>query len=679
MPPKSVSFSLPALHVSSTGLVNSSSKEAQEAAVVSTTFPFHVAQNFPCHAAEGNTSGTSSAGCELESQLQTPTSYAAAHRPITTKSLPALFGSPQQTHDMTSDIPKASTRLDVEGNVGNVHGTDFAASSLEGIDIEQLALQMGPPIINIEQDEQHETGNSSHATTRNKIGQVHDSTPAALNSSGTPKMLARVAMGRSTRGDMGRYQLCPMDNMSFTECVAQMLKGATVYQQWKNIFRKPKESTIWLTPDMKQIRYRTPRKGCFSIEAAMELAMVRGIEGSLRDVKITIEAQKKPVEFSFQSRVVAEVWLCGLCCLIPELVIVRCGKKIMELPRGYHPLRDEWEGKPIVSRKCQHGYILLSTLGRGSVGKVKLALGRPDLQFYAVKLRPKGNLRWNGFYKPSDGHFDPEEDELREAVLLRGLDHENIVRFKTTFNHAGKDFKCMVVEYLARGPIMNADKLTGEVPIAEDRARIMFMDVVCGLEYLHRNNIVHRDIKPSNLLQAGDGTVKISDFGSAVKYVDGESHDHTNSYGSPIFTAPELCNNDNRTVCPCPSAACYASDIWSLGVSLFFMIFGQAPFIANSRLDIFDAICNQPLVFPEKSKASREVKMLLKQMLIKQPTDRISFDGILRSEWLRGQTEVARKMAKLRTSLLERGASEASVDVGDWADSFSTFQRPPNS
>lgn len=151
---------------------------------------------------------------------------------------------------------------------------------------------------------------------------------------------------------------------------------------------------------------------------------------------------------------------------------------------------------------------MLGGIGRGSFGKVKLALSTVDKRFYAVKVI--ANVKKNG--------LSISMGNRNEQAVLRKLNHPNIVRHRDILVDAEKDGYIVAVEYMARGVVMDSSKMEGVKPLSEEGVREIMRDVVAGLGYLHFQSIAHRDIKPDHLLRCGDGTVKISDFGEARKY-----------------------------------------------------------------------------------------------------------------------------------------------------------------
>lgn len=150
-------------------------------------------------------------------------------------------------------------------------------------------------------------------------------------------------------------------------------------------------------------------------------------------------------------------------------------------------------------------------------------------------------------------------------------------------------------------------------------SRCAFRDAVLGIEYLHYQGIVHRDIKPANLLVSGSHQVKISDFG--VSYLgrpirDGDEEqvgetdakelddgrELSKTVGTPAFYAPELCYTGDEfeaTVGSVPKIT-GAIDVWSLGVTLYGMIFGRLPFVADDEFALFQTIVKNPVFIPSK-------------------------------------------------------------------------------
>jgi hypothetical protein len=431
--------------------------------------------------------------------------------------------------------------------------------------------------------------------------------------------------------------------LTFLECVVELLKGSNCLKR-KNLVMV-NESRVWLTSDMSTVRYRIKSKKGPWLEDEFLVSKVRKVKTADREIAIVVD-EKKSVEFILPSREKACIWLSGLCCLVPTRASIKTKHKhVTEHRENYDPLLDSWNGKPLASRKWFKQYILLGSIGRGAFGKVKLALSRDDRRFYAVKVLSKAMMRKQNrnsafSHQDSPGGGDPGGDsaaDIPEVTVMRNLDHPNVVKLMDTFDDVENDRYFIVLEFLALGPVMNSSKLTGAAPMDGDRVRSIFLDSVEGLMYLHSRGVVHRDFKPENLLLAGDETAKISDFGSAKAYDEtalssaDDGGGHGTTVGTPAFTAPELCLSEKSPHAP---AIPFAADIWSLGVTLFYMWYGQAPFLARSVFEMYDAICTQPLEFPEARGATAALRDLLTIMLEKDPGKRATFRKILQSPWL---------------------------------------------
>ncbi|KAI9375402.1 kinase-like domain-containing protein [Aspergillus egyptiacus] len=150
-------------------------------------------------------------------------------------------------------------------------------------------------------------------------------------------------------------------------------------------------------------------------------------------------------------------------------------------------------------------------------------------------------------------------------------------------------------------------------------ARNAFRDSLLGLEYLHYQGIIHRDIKPANLLVTSNHRVKISDFGVSylgrpIRDEDEEQIGETDAtelddarelsktVGTPAFYAPELCYTGDDFVNSLGGAPRItgAIDVWSLGVTLYGMIFGRLPFVSDDEYSMFQTIVKQDVFIPRK-------------------------------------------------------------------------------
>lgn len=434
---------------------------------------------------------------------------------------------------------------------------------------------------------------------------------------------------------------------SVLDCVVDLLKGTRA--QKRKMLRRYGERWIWLGEDLLSLNWKSKKRGVD--HGRLNLTKVKKLRSQDRELIVeTNDSRKLTLYLSTKDE--STTWLTGLSCLVPKKAKVTESHKVLKERINYDPLRDSWRGKAVATRKHVNEYIVLGGIGRGSFGKVKLALSTVDKRFYAVKVI--SNVKKNGLAS-SMGNAE-------EQAVLRKLDHPNIVRHRDIMFDPERDGYCVVVEYMARGVVIDSSKLEGVKPLSEDGVREIMRDVVAGLEYLHYQRIAHRDIKPDNLLRCGDGTVKMSDFGEARMY-DVTSEDPRSKSaapGTPAFIAPELCMSERSPKAPPES---YAADIWSLGASLFYMVYGRAPFLAKSVFEIYDCICTQRLRFPEQPKVSRKLKDLIKKMLVKEPKNRATLQDVARHAWFGDRVVQRQELKKIRITPSD---VESAIGVATW-------------
>ena len=159
----------------------------------------------------------------------------------------------------------------------------------------------------------------------------------------------------------------------------------------------------------------------------------------------------------------------------------------------------------------------------------------------------------------------------------------------------------MVMEYVAGGELF--DYIVKHGKLKEEDARRFFQQIISGVDYCHRHNVVHRDLKPENLLLDQSLNVKIADFGLSNMMTDGEFL--RTSCGSPNYAAPEVI-----------SGKLYAGpevDIWSCGVVLYALLCGTLPFDDEHVTTLFRKIKSG--VFPIPDYLNKSVVSLLCHML----------------------------------------------------------------
>lgn len=188
-----------------------------------------------------------------------------------------------------------------------------------------------------------------------------------------------------------------------------------------------------------------------------------------------------------------------------------------------------------------------------------------------------------------------------EAKLMASLDHPNITKV-IDFDEQPQQLS-IVMEYL-NGEDLN-QKIKRKGPLSENEITDVFYQTLSAFQYAHEKGIVHRDIKPSNIFILPNGHVKILDFGIAKLFGQGNEMTQTGTQmGTPIYMSPEQVKAEKSID--------HRSDIYTLGVTMFFAINGKPPYNSNtdSQFDIFTKIVYE--VLPEFSIQSKFKEIVLK-------------------------------------------------------------------
>jgi eukaryotic-like serine/threonine-protein kinase len=247
-------------------------------------------------------------------------------------------------------------------------------------------------------------------------------------------------------------------------------------------------------------------------------------------------------------------------------------------------------------------YELLETAGRGGFGVVWRACDTLLQRHVAVK-----EIHIPGFLNDED-RAGLREKVLKEARAAARLDHPGAV---TVFDVIDDDGHPVIVMELVEAP--NLRELVQEQgPLAPAEAARIGLEVLEVLDAAHRHGIVHRDVKPGNVMVAESGRVRLGDFGVAAILDDPTVTTSGAITGSPAYMAPEQATN---------KGAVPASDLWSLGATLYFAVEGRPPFDKGAPLPTLTSIVQDPPRPPERAGALGPV---LEGLLVKDPEARLS-------------------------------------------------------
>ena len=208
----------------------------------------------------------------------------------------------------------------------------------------------------------------------------------------------------------------------------------------------------------------------------------------------------------------------------------------------------------------------------------------------------------------------------RETKIMKNLNHPNIVRLYDTIIDDTTDNIYLVLEYFSRGDF---SKFLKKRPLKEKYAKKYLKQLASGLKYLLENKIIHRDLKPQNILVTNLGDIKITDFGFA-RYFDNDMVIQT-ICGSPLYMAPEIMKNKKYDL---------KSDLWSVGIILYEMLVGQAPFRAKNIFELMRHIEKNEVKIPRETNISDSCLDLLLKLLKKNPEERLDWNDFFLHPWL---------------------------------------------
>lgn len=229
-------------------------------------------------------------------------------------------------------------------------------------------------------------------------------------------------------------------------------------------------------------------------------------------------------------------------------------------------------------------YRLKTLLGRGGMGRVWLADDEHLQRRVALK-----HVRANA---------------LSEARAVARVDHHNVVKVYDAGDH------WIVMEPLSGRALAEGLKADGPLPIAE--VRRIALQLVDALRAVHRAGLVHSDVKPSNVQLCDDGRVVLMDFGIAAVIDDQRSSEDL--AGSPAYMSPEQARGD---------AVGPASDLFSLGATLFAAVEGKSPFSAGDPFSTLVAVVGAR---PGPFVNAGPLRRIIEALLAKAPADRPTVD-----------------------------------------------------
>ncbi|OHS96492.1 CAMK family protein kinase [Tritrichomonas foetus] len=274
-----------------------------------------------------------------------------------------------------------------------------------------------------------------------------------------------------------------------------------------------------------------------------------------------------------------------------------------------------------------HDYIFQERIGKGGFGAVYMVTSMKfNTEFVAKVILPHDtnvSAAWESFDS--------------EVSALIKLDYPNIIRLYDHFTVDGLFF--LILEYCSHGSLYDEVKENG--PLKGLRLMTVCQQLISAVYNAHKNNIAHRDIKPQNILLDDFGRVKLADFGISI--CSNERDTFQDFKCSPAFAPPEVLRKDPHDI--------FKADLWSLGVTLYFVSTGELPYKFHSKFQILDQMKQLGISITRKS-APNSIFAIIKGFIVYDPAKRMSIDeaySIIHSEHNERISKAASALSKFPT------------------------------
>ena len=313
-------------------------------------------------------------------------------------------------------------------------------------------------------------------------------------------------------------------------------------------------------------------------------------------------------------------------------------------------------------------FAFLTTLGRGTFGKVIKVRHIPSRQIFAMKILSKSNI----VQKHMEGFL---REERRIWQLVSGPtshptmpSHPYVCQLHAAFQTASHLF--FIMDYLPGGELYTHLLQLGT--FSEEESRFYIAELILALQHIHSRNVCHRDLKPENLTLDADGHAKLIDFGLAA--ADLHTKPNKQFVGSAEYIAPEIIKVEKQT---------FAVDWWCVGCILFEMLSGHTPFYAPTAPEIYRNVLTKQVDFshPPVSKPQlwqdESLVDLLRSLLDRDPKRRLAYatsnHGMLANKWLNHNLDLKKLrqrqlLAPFRPDLKLNDTKYVNVEsVSEWA------------
>ena len=256
--------------------------------------------------------------------------------------------------------------------------------------------------------------------------------------------------------------------------------------------------------------------------------------------------------------------------------------------------------------------IFIKDLGKGSYGSVSLVMNKRTKFPYTIKAINKNRTNKEKM---------KVNIQLEKNILLK-VDHPFIVKLIKCLEDNENIY--FLMEYLKGKELFEVIRDIGL--LNKEQTNFYIASMLIAVNYLHTRKIIYRDIKPENIIVERSGYIKLINFETAK-----EIEDRTKTIiGTPHYMAPEIIMGDGYS---------FPVDFWSISICMYEFMCGGVPFgdKVEDPMEIYFAVINNNLEFPDEIINDKEFKHLMRKMLDKNPSYRLTnFYSIKTQPWFKG-------------------------------------------
>ncbi|KAL4427207.1 hypothetical protein ABPG74_022294 [Tetrahymena malaccensis] len=282
-------------------------------------------------------------------------------------------------------------------------------------------------------------------------------------------------------------------------------------------------------------------------------------------------------------------------------------------------------------------YTKIKVVGKGSFGYAVLVQSNTEnnKKYYVIKIIDISKM-----------DRKQREEALNEVHVLKAMKHPYIITYRESFIE--KRCLCIIMEYAQGGDLYTKiakQKEKGQL-FSEKQIIDWFVQMALAIKHVHDRKILHRDLKTQNIFLNAKGDIKIGDFG--IARVLQHTYDCAKTaIGTPYYLSPEICQEKPYN---------QKSDIWSLGCILYEMTTLNHAFDANSMKGLVLKILRGTYP-PIPEQYSQDLRDLISEMLIKDPTQRPSIRKILEKDFLKN------RISELFSNTLQRNDPQSGAQI----------------